>query len=421
MPADNIASERGVPLPMVAHGFLRRFVAVIAAVMTAVASALPVRAAAVPLPPLSAASAILVNADTGQILYGRNIRHEHYPASITKIMTAYLAIVHGWNKTVTVSTLAQDQTGSSNYLRAGERLPMPDVVTAMMLTSGNDSAVAVAQTVSGSVPAFVKLMNATAAKWHAPGIHFANPSGLPNPHHVVTALGMAIIAEHAMQNPIFRQIVRTKRSSLPPNPSPRVFFNQNRLLYTYPGAIGIKLGWTPKAGETVVVAAQRNGMTLIAVLLHDTPNGLWPDAARLLSYGFDHFTSDPVLSAATPLLPLHENHRTIPVRADQTVSYLRKTGDGAAPVFEYLPRNLGNRPVIRGETVGMVEVSVANQVLGTVPLLANATVAPIAPKPHWNWLHLAGALAAALTVAGLWLAVPRKRIRTKSGQSITLL
>ncbi len=359
------------------------------------------------VPSLSAQGAILVDGNTGQILFGRDIRGEFYPASITKIMTAYLAITHAWNRTVIVSQAAQDQIGSSAYLVAGEHLPMPKVVTAMMLVSGNDAAYAVAQTVAGSVPAFVRMMNQQARAWGAPGIHFDNPDGLPDPKHVVSALGMAIIAEHAMENPIFAKIVDTRESTLPPDPKPRVYYNQNLLLYNYPGAVGIKIGYTIEADETIVGAARRHGLFLIEVLLHDTPAGLWPDAENLLTWGFQNFHQVTLVRQAEALGAVRLGGRRIPVRSAQSFTYLVANGSSARPEFRLAadhPRDAGW--IHRGSVVGSAQVWLGGRQVGTVPMVSAARVAPLPPTVRFDWLWLLLPAAAALSF--LRLSFPRR-------------
>ncbi len=352
-------------------------------------------------PTLSAGAAILVDGNTGQILYARDIRGEFYPASITKIMTAYLAITHGWHDTVHVSVQAQDQIGASAYLRAGQSLPMPKVVTAMMLVSGNDAAYAVAQTVGGSVAHFVQMMNRQAKAWGAPGIHFDNPDGLPDPKHVVSALGMAIIAEHAMQNPIFRRIVSTKESTLPPDPHPRVYYNQNQLLYHFPGAVGIKIGYTIEADETIVGAARRHHLFLIEVLLRDTPAGLWPDAENLLSWGFRNFRAMTLVKSGQMLGTVDVGGRPVAVRSAQGITYaVQKSARPAIGVQLTALTPHSNRPIRKDETVGEAEITVNRHLVAEVPVRATKALAPLPPRLHWNWawLLLPAAVAASLGV-----------------------
>lgn len=387
---------------------LRRLLATLLTAMAFWGWSTPVQAAVRP-PQLSAEGAILIDGNTGQILFGRDIRGEFYPASITKIMTAYLAITHGWHRTVVVSQAAQDQIGSSAYLVAGEHLPMPKVVTAMMLVSGNDAAYAVAQTIGGSVPAFVHMMNAQARAWGAPGIHFDNPNGLPDPKHVVSALGMAIIAEHAMRNPIFAKIVDTTTSSLPPDPKPRIYYNQNRLLYDFPGAVGIKIGYTIEADETIVGAARRHGLFLIDVLLHDTPAGLWPDAENLLSWGFAHFHPETLVRTGAEEGRVWIGGRLVPVHAEATVTDLVENGTHPALRLRVTARHPRDRRLIhRNSAVGQLQVWLGSRLVKTVPVAATRTVAPLPPTVHYQWLWLMLPALAGLTFIR---RSPRRRIR----------
>ncbi len=239
-------------------------------------------------PPVHASSAILIQAHSGQILYAKNVREEWQPASLTKIMTAWLAIRLGWHQTVVVSTPAENQPGASLGLKAGQRIPMSSLVPAMMMASGNDAAYAIGQTVTPQESLFVSLMNRTALKWHALGVHFVNDTGLYAPSQRVTALGMAVICRHAMTNPTFRHIVDLPYAVLPQSTT-KVFFNQNPLIGTYSGAIGIKMGYTPISGENLAGAAVRHGQNLIVILLHDNPADVWTDSDALLSWGFQHY------------------------------------------------------------------------------------------------------------------------------------
>lgn len=342
-------------------------------------------------PSTSASAAILINGSTGHILYGKDILGEYYPASITKIMTAYLAITQGWRKTVVVSAKAASQIGSTSDLRVHEREPMPKVVTSMMLVSGNDAAYAVAETVSGSASRFVALMNATARAWHAPGIHFVNPDGLPSPHHVVSALGMAVIAQHAMKNPIFARIVRTKHSSLPPDPNAREYYNQNQLLYDYPGAVGIKIGYTMEADETIVGAANRHGMFLIEVLLHDTPQGLWPDSKHLLNWGFSHYRPQTLVRDHQHLGTLVIGGRKVVVESPKAFKYLVPIHDEPGLKVHIQPRRgTPNRPLKRHQAVGDAILYLGKTRVGEVPAITVRAVAALPPPIHrqWAWLLL---------------------------------
>lgn len=375
---------------------MRRGVVAIVLVMAAVLVFWRPPAYAAAPPSLSATAAVLIDGTTGQVLYARNPLEELYPASITKIMTAYLAINSpAWRGTLTVSAEAASQPGSSAYLRPGQVLPVAQVAQVMMLTSGNDAAWALAQAVSGHERAFVALMNQTARAWGAPGIHFANPTGLPLPNHVVTALGMAIIARRAMENPIFRHLVSVRFATLPPDPGPRLYYNQNELLYSYPGANGIKLGYTIEAGETLAASATRRGQFLIAILLHDTPTGLWPDAASLLSWGFATFRPTTIVRAHRRLVVASWGKVHVPVTVNRPVVLL-SAGGGPLPSgtirlrYHWVP---GLERGHRGSIVGQLSViGPYGQVLATRPLRALRAWAPPAPRRPWHPAWPAAAL-----------------------------
>jgi D-alanyl-D-alanine carboxypeptidase (penicillin-binding protein 5/6) len=272
-----------------------------------------------------------------------------------------------------------------------------------MLASGNDAAYAVAQTVAGSVPAFVRMMNAQARAWHAPGIHFANPDGLPNPHHVVSALGMAIIAEHAMRNPIFRRIVATRRSTLPPDPKPRIYYNQNQLLYDFPGAVGIKIGYTIEADETIVGAAQRHGLLLIAVLLHDTPEGLWPDAENLLDWGFQHFHQAVIIRRGQSLGTVIIGGRKVPVMASRDVTAAVADDRLAHPRWMVQADRPHSRGLIRAHSrVGRVVVVLDREAVAHLEALSQRQIDAPFPTVHdqWIWLLLPVLVLAASILPG---------------------
>jgi D-alanyl-D-alanine carboxypeptidase (penicillin-binding protein 5/6) len=375
-------------------------------------TASPVRAAGPPPPPaLSAEAAVLIDGTTGQILYEKNPLKSLYPASITKIMTAYLAVVSpAWHRSLTVSEEAALQPGSSNYLLPGQHLSVAAVTQAMMLTSGNDSAWALSQAVSGSERAFVQLMNRTAAAWGAPGIHFDNPTGLPDSRHVVTALGMAVIAQHAMENPVFRRLVDTRQASLPPDPAPRIYYSQNQLLYSFPGANGVKLGYTVDAGETLVASASRHGTFLIAVLLHDNPYALWGDGASLLNWGFSHFHPVTAIARGRILTVVRRHGARIPLAAQKSVTLLAADGTARAYGTVKLHFRVTAPPSgHRGEVVGVLTLSDGQErpLAQRTLIAARAWVDPPPAIPViWTplWPILAG-----LTVVGYLWGMKEKR------------
>jgi D-alanyl-D-alanine carboxypeptidase (penicillin-binding protein 5/6) len=243
--------------------------------------------AAAPPPAVDGKAAVLMVAGTKQVLFEKNAQAIMYPASTTKITTLITALEKGkLNSTVTVSPSAAAVEGSSLDLRAGDRIVLLNALYGMMLVSGNDAAEAVAAHVAGSVPAFVDLMNSRAEAIGATRTHYSNPHGLPDPiNHFTTAYDLALITDYALKNPIFAQIVSTREYKVDFLNRPSTYVtNTNKLLKTYPGATGVKTGYTEAAGECLVAAAKRGNIQLIAVVLHSETR--WDDAARMLDYGF---------------------------------------------------------------------------------------------------------------------------------------
>jgi D-alanyl-D-alanine carboxypeptidase len=243
-------------------------------------------------PEVSAESAILIDGDTGMALYEKNADERMFPASITKIATAIVALeTANLDDIVAVSKEARNEDGTRVYLAEGERKTMRDLLYAMMLNSGNDAATAIAEHIDGTKAKFAERLNDFAV--HTVGVthtHFTNPSGLPDPDHYTTAADMAQIARYAMRNDMFRQIVSTRTMPWNGKEWQSTLLNHNKLLGTYEGATGIKNGYTEAAGSTLVASARRGGMELIGVVLKSaSSDAMYADMTRLLDYGFQHF------------------------------------------------------------------------------------------------------------------------------------
>lgn len=250
---------------------------------------------------VSAQSAILTEEKTGRILFEKNAYTKRRIASITKIMTAILAVESGkMNKYVTVSEQAVHTEGSSIYLKAGEKIQLKDLIYGLMLRSGNDAAVAIAEYVGGSVDGFVYLMNQKAKQLGMLNTHFANPSGLDNQkNHYSTAYDMALLTRYAMNNKTYRQIVGTKvyRAPNPTENWERVWKNKNRLLTMYKYCTGGKTGYTKLAKRTLVTSAEKGDMDLIAVTLNDSND--WNDHIAMYENGFKNYEMTEVLPKGT--------------------------------------------------------------------------------------------------------------------------
>ena len=236
-------------------------------------------------PSVSAASAILVDGDTGRVLYEKNAHEQRLIASITKLMTALVAVesTPDLAQTVTVERADTLTEGSSMYLKVGEELPLEELLYGLLLASGNDAALAIARHCAGDVETFVEWMNQRAETLGMDDSRFANPNGLNDEDHYSTAADMARLAMEIMDNETLAKIVGTKSITL----GTRTLTNHNKLLWQYEGCEGMKTGYTEKAGRTLVSCARRDGQLLIAVTLTDPDD--WRDHSALFDYGFQTY------------------------------------------------------------------------------------------------------------------------------------
>lgn len=240
---------------------------------------------------ISAGQAILIDGNTGKVLYEKAADEKAYPASTTKIMTALITLEtlekydSPLNQKVKIPALAEGVEGSSIYLKSGEEISIEDLLYGLMLVSGNDSAVALAEIIGGSQEKFVEMMNDKAYKLHCDNTHFANPNGLFDENHYTTVRDMAIIAREAMGNETFRKIVSEKDwKAERPESTYLTFHNKNKTVNEYEGGNGVKIGYTKSSGRTLVASATRGEKTMIAVVM-SAPDW-FNDAYRLMDFGF---------------------------------------------------------------------------------------------------------------------------------------
>ena len=246
----------------------------------------------------AARAAIVVHPETGAVLYEKNADERLGIASTTKIMTALVVLEHcALDEPVEILPEYTAVEGSSMYLRAGETYTVEELLYGMMLHSGNDAALTLAISISGSEAAFVRQMNLRARALGLTQTHFANPHGLDSGENYSTALDLAHLAQAALQNAQLRAVVSTKTAVC----AGRTLTNHNKLLWRYDGCIGVKTGYTRHAGRILVSAAERDGRMLIAVTISDPDD--WRDHTALLDYGF------AVLGRDTPVYP--QNRRIV--------------------------------------------------------------------------------------------------------------
>lgn len=331
--------------------------------------ALPLRAEAVST---SATSAILVDVDSGRVLYEHNADAKMLIASTTKIMTALVAIEEGdLSQTVKVSREAAYTEGSSMYLKEGEELTLETLLYGLMLCSGNDAAVAIAQAVSGSVEAFAERMNAKAAELGMTGSSFANPNGLDDEKHYSTARDMARLACAAVNNETLVRIASTKSITI----GGRTMTNHNKLLSWVDGCIGLKTGYTQAAGRTLVSCAERNGQRLVAVTLQDGND--WADHQSLYDYGFSAYPAESgaVLGKTVGTAQVQGGEKSqVPLAAAESFAW--PLAQGETLEMQLQVDDPLTAPVTAGTVVGEAVFAVNGKEVGRVTLLCGADVAP---------------------------------------------
>ncbi|MBO5716011.1 MAG: D-alanyl-D-alanine carboxypeptidase [Clostridia bacterium] len=322
---------------------------------------------------ISASSACLIDAEGGRVLYSKNAEKQLPMASTTKIMTAILALESGipLDRVIKIPQNAVGVEGSSIYLRAGEEISFETLLYGLLLSSANDSAVAIAITVSGSVENFVALMNKKAQDLGLVNTHFTNPHGLYDKEHFTTALDLARIMAYCIKNEIFVSISGCyKKIAQAGEDLTRVMINHNRLLRTYDGVIAGKTGFTKMSGRCLVTVAEREGLRLIAVTLN-APND-WQDHTNLYDFGFANYRRVKIDGFTVKIPVISGNASEIEVKSSDFSLFLPKnseeiTTEIKAPRFIFAT-------IGKGEKVGEVVYKCNGRILAKAPLLACETV-----------------------------------------------
>ncbi|MCR4419010.1 MAG: D-alanyl-D-alanine carboxypeptidase family protein [Clostridia bacterium] len=332
-------------------------------------------------PEIGAAGGVLMDASSGRVLYAKNPHLSLPPASTTKITTAILALERGrLDQVVKVSKEAAETPEAAIWLEEGEELTLEELLYALMLRSANDAAAAIAEAVGGTQEDFVELMNERARELGARDTHYVNPHGLDDPDHYTSAYDLAVLTRHALTLPDFRRIVSTKQRTIPwaGHPWERVLHNRNRLLVgpdPYPGAIGVKTGYTRRAGSCLVGAARHGDLELIAVVLN-SPD-MYGEVKGLLDYGFEHFRSQAAVrrNQQVAWLPVSRGQADrVKIVAGSDVRVAVRPEEAARIETRFtLPPQL-TAPVAQGEIVGRIEVLLDGQEMGTANLVAAEAV-----------------------------------------------
>lgn len=339
---------------------------------------------------VSAQYACVIEAQTGRVLYDKNAYSRHSMASTTKIMTALVALENAkLNDVVTVSATAAGTEGSSIYLKNGETLPMETLLYGLMLESGNDAAVAIAEHVGGSVDAFAEMMTKRAHELGAKDTQFKNPNGLDEDGHYTTAYDLALITRTALQNPQFAELVscRQKSYKATEGSSARYFNNHNKLLSLYNGCIGVKTGYTKKTGRCLVSAAERDHIRIICVTLN-APND-WNDHTRLLNDAFSRVTSRPLIMKDMILKNLRVtkgSSQTVELTAteDFYIPLTESEGLGKIKLEYQLPSSVP-APITAGSQIGRLLIRYDGELIKSMDLCAAADIDYIEPPQISFW------------------------------------
>ena len=336
---------------------------------------------------LSAQKAYVLDAVSGRVLYEKAPNDRSLIASTTKIMTA-LIVCEQCNvlDRMRIPKEAVGIEGSSMYLREGEVLTIQELLYGLMLSSGNDAAVALAIYCGGTVEGFAELMNDKARNLGLYGTHFENPNGLDSPGHYSTARDLAVLAACAMENPVFARTVSTKSVKI----GQRYLTNHNKLLWRVEGADGVKTGYTRAAGRILVSSASRQGRRILVVTLDD-PND-WADHAAMLEEGFSRFLVKKVVSEGElvdTVQVLSGRQETVSRLAEEDFFY--SLAPEEVPQLMVPGTGFVYAPAVEGADAGWAYVLVEGKAVGKVPLVYGQTVeqTQVEQKSFWEKLGMA--------------------------------
>lgn len=358
-------------------------------------------------PAILSESAILIDADSGTILAEKNPDKKMYPASLTKIMTAILAIEMG--KLTDVITVDDDTPyeihGSHIALEPGEILTHKDLLHALMLPSANDAASVIAKHYGKNLEGFVKIMNEKARDLGAYNTNFTNPHGLHDPNHYTTAADLALITQYAMKNETFRKIVATTKYEIQTTnkkDEPRYFTTLNKLLYNtsnnqilvdghyispyYEYATGAKTGYTPEAGNCLVATATKDGTNLIAVTMKGISLEMYQDVHNLFNYGFNGYENTLLINKNTFIKTLEISNgdsKEISLITESDLSVLLEK-DSLNDIKSDVIINEINLPIEKNDVVGRIEYRLNNEIIGSVNLISPTRVKSIAQESQGN-------------------------------------
>lgn len=350
---------------------------------------------------ISSLSAVLIELETGKVLYEKDAHTPRPMASTTKLMTALVAMENAApDQNVVVTREAIMVEGSSLGLREGDNISMLDLVTGLLLVSGNDAANAIALAIAGSLPAFAEKMNQKAAELGMKDSVFVTPSGLDKDNHSSSAYDMALLGAAVMRNPTLASIV-SKKSAVIELGNPKhqaTVTNHNKLLSLYPYAVGMKTGFTKKSGKCLVSSAVKDGVTLVAVTLNG--GDYWNDHIKLYTYGFEQVERVQLEAPALPHVAVAggvTDRVQVQMEKPPAVTLLKEEQPSLAVHVEMEP--FAWAPVAQGQTLGHVRYTAGGRELCTLPIQAAYAVEarPVAgykeQAKRWFWKLLTAFLS----------------------------
>lgn len=335
-------------------------------------------------PSIIADSAVIIDADTGQIIYSKNADKKYFPASTTKVMTALVVLENSnLHDIVKIGKNPPFAEGSSIGLKEGEEFSVETLLTGLLLESGNDCAEALAEHIAGSTENFAKLMNKKAEEIGCKNTVFKNPSGLPNPDHVTTAYDLSLILREAIKYDDFVRISSILTKKLPPSnldKFERYVNNHNYLInkaskYYYKYAIAGKTGYTDVARHTFTIAAKKDGRTLVGSFLKaEDKNKNFEDIAKLLDYSFDNSENIKIYSKGDVVEEIkltNSNSLPLVLENDFTYTKLKDGNEELSPKLKFdLPNNIKTKSLTKGEVITTASVLVNGTELGKVNILS---------------------------------------------------
>ncbi|UCC68135.1 MAG: D-alanyl-D-alanine carboxypeptidase [Armatimonadota bacterium] len=374
-------------------------------------------------PAVRAHAAVLMDIETGSVLYQKQMHQSRPVASTTKIMTALLALENcKLDDSVVVTPADTKVQGSSLYLKPGDLMRVDDLLAALLLKSANDAALAIAAHISGGVPAFADLMNHRASQLGTTHTNFVNPHGLHHPDHYSSAHDLALITREALKHPRFRELVSTRKAQIlvPSDPGGvRTLRNHNKLLRTTADFVdGVKTGYVKESGHCLVASATKDDWQLVAVILDSRE--AYRDALRLLDYGFPNFRKKVY---ATPGAALGRAQvrggaqPSVPAICHETLVAVTSTDLPRPPRLEVTLDGPLQAPISRNDPVGRVRLLAGGEVLAHAPLLAGQAVPRSAFRVIAVW-----ALRALVILAIIALLVRHyaKAVKTRRGRRLRL-